>query len=477
LRLGHATFREIGPERRDEFVRSGHKERQFFPHRLYYLPKCGPDGYKLASWMCGAQDPASIWELVLYGAEPLVEEFPRELFFDDDVVWHQQQFGRPGQVATANLVLDGPRLYSMVHISDLVQRISRRREHKTRIENRFAGWNHMLLNGILNFALELGATRVHTPTAELATRNTDPARTVQPELFERVYDRNVAQLFPARREDGWWVIDVRQVRELVVVPETKREPLPDGRTICVCHDIERGLGHVDVDPGFAAAADERAPRNLEAMLAVERELGCTATYNVVGLLLEEVRGGIEAAGHCVAFHGYDHHVRRPRPVADRFYALLDRWRGAPAATAEEGESRQLNKCRELDYRIKGYRAPQSLITPELSDDNLCFHNFEWLAVSDWFLGTSTPYMTGGIVKLPILIDDFDLHRGKLRYEEWEDLVVETLAADEFGAVSLHDCYGDLWLPRYPRLLERIRGLGRLRTMDEAAAEITLSKAV
>ena len=40
---------------------------------------------------------------------------------------------------------------------------------------------------------------------------------------------------------------------------------------------------------------------------------------------------------------------------------------------------QLPRCREVDYRIKGYRPPRSQITPELSDRNLLFHNFEWLA--------------------------------------------------------------------------------------------------
>lgn len=145
-----SQFREIARDRADEFFYRGYKRRLFFPHRIYYLPKCGPDGFKLANSMCGDCELDQLWETVIYATPPLIHGFPEEFFFDDDLIWHQQQFGKIGQIATANLVVDGDRCYSMVHISDLVQRISRRREYKTRIENRFKGWNHMLLanNGI-----------------------------------------------------------------------------------------------------------------------------------------------------------------------------------------------------------------------------------------------------------------------------------------------------------------------------------------
>src|SRR4029078_10420715 len=149
-------FGIIIPERCAEFVRKGYRQRWFFPHTVRYLPKCGPDGFKIARWMLGEVSPALLGELVVHAAPSVAGEFPDELFFDDDIVWHQQQFGRPGQIATANLVVRGPELYTMVHISDVVQRISRRRSLKTRVENRFKGWNHMLLNGILNFAAGMG---------------------------------------------------------------------------------------------------------------------------------------------------------------------------------------------------------------------------------------------------------------------------------------------------------------------------------
>jgi hypothetical protein len=469
-----ANFREVAPERRDEFVAKGYKQRHFFPHRIYYLPKCGPDGYLLARWMCGEGDPNRSWELVLYAVGPVLDEFPPGLFFDDDLIWHRQQFGRPGQVATVNLALQGRDLYSMAHLSDLVQRIPRRREHKTRVEKRFDGWNHMLLNGILNFALERGVERVHTPTASFAMRNTDPARTVQREMFERVYDRNVQRLFPARRDGEWWTIEMQSVRARIVVPELGLERLPDERTICLCHDIERGFGHTHLDDELAAYADQTGAQSLEEMLAIEDELGCRATYNLLGLLFEETRSDIDGGGHCIAFHSYDHEVGR-RPLTNPVYRLLDRWWGGRASVARKGQPRQLNRCRKLDYRIKGYRPPNSRITSELSDSNLCLHNFEWLASGVPSLRGSTPRMENRLVKIPILIDDFDLYRG-VQYDEWEKRAIEVLGRHDFGSVCLHDCYARFWLPHYRQFLARIQDLGRLRTLDEVAAEVTFANA-
>ena len=159
----------------------------------------------------------------------VIAEFPEDLFFDPELIWHQQHFGRPGQIATANLVVRQDRLYSMVHISDLVQRISRRREHKTRIENRFQGWDQMLVNGVLAFAAERRLTTVLTPTADLAIRHTDPARSPARELFARVYDRHVQQRFEARRDGEWWALDVHANRGRVVLPERRVEPAPTGQ--------------------------------------------------------------------------------------------------------------------------------------------------------------------------------------------------------------------------------------------------------
>src|SRR5581483_11903231 len=97
-------YREIAPDRRAEFIRTGLKAEDFFPHRMVYLPKCGPDGFLLAEHMCAERHLDRMWELVLYATPDVAGEFPRELFFDREIVWHQQHFGVAGQVASADMV-------------------------------------------------------------------------------------------------------------------------------------------------------------------------------------------------------------------------------------------------------------------------------------------------------------------------------------------------------------------------------------
>jgi hypothetical protein len=445
-----AIYREITAARRDEAVAKGFNLRHFFPHRFYYLPKCGPDGMKLAQWMCGTTDPAACWEIALFADESVLEEFPPELFFDDDVVWHQQHFGRAGHIASADLVVGGECLYAMAHVSDIVQRIARRPAHRTRIEKRFRGWHHMLLNSIANFALESGAACLRSPVAEFARLHTDRQRVVQRDFFERTYDRDIRIRFPAARaDDRWWTIDARTLEPLALLGTRQREPMPIERVVCIFHDTERGRGHVDVDPAFAALAERTAPAHLTTMLAIERAANVRATYDVVGVLLPEVRGQIEAGGHCLAFHSYDHTAAAE---------------GAPPPP-------QLRACRTVDYRIKGYRVPGSRLTAELTDAQLCAHNFEWLASSAQSLAFTDPAMTRGVVRIPIHFDDFPLHTGRMAYPEWEQRALETIRSRQFTAFGLHDCYADRWLASYPSFLAQLRSIAALKTADEVAFDV------
>ena len=453
------SFGIITPDRCDEFVRKGYRQRWFFPHTVRYLPKCGPDGFKIARWMCGEVSPDQLWELVLHAAPSIAGQFPSGLFFDDDIVWHQQQFGRSGQIATANLVVRGAELYTMVHISDLVQRISRRRSLKTRVENRFKGWNHMLLNGILNFAAGMRMERIYVANSDWALRHTDPDRNVGPEMFRRVYDRNVDELFEVKSSPPWWSIDVSRNANRLVVPEPGEEDIADEKKICVCHDVEKGIGHIDSDPDFASRADAIALDNLDRMISIERQLGVRATYSVVGKLVPELRGRIEEDGHCLAFHSYDHRIG-----------------SSNGAVPTDGVD-QLGRCRRVDYRLKGYRTPQSQITAELTDENLCFHNFEWLASSTLSLGFDEPRLQNRIAKIPIHFDDFSMYRDGQAYDAWETEAIATIENNQFVAFGLHDCYGEFWLPRYAEFLEKIRRLGRLMTMNQVADEVFLRNAL
>ena len=474
-REGTVTWREIGRDRVDEFVAKGHRQRHVFPHSLYYLPKCGPDGYRLAVSMCGETRPDRMWEIVLYADESLLAEFPRDLFFDDDLVWHQQQFGLPGQIATANVVVAGRELWSMAHVADIVQRIGRRRDQKTRIEKVFAGWHDMILNGLLAFAVERGVERLNLPAAKLAIENTDPDREKGPELFERVYDRDVNRLFRTARSGAWWTVDVADNHDRLVAPVVRRRDVSRPRTVCICHDIERGLGHVGIDGALVDLSDRSWRGSLDRMLAVERALGVTATYNVLGLLLGDVRDEIEQGGHCVGFHSYDHRTGRSLPVPARLYRFVDGAAGGRFAWLAGGLD-QLAQCRRLDYRIKGYRPPQSRIAADLRDERLLYHNFEWLASSSRSLGTRDPVLRNGIVKVPVHLDDFDLYGRRLTFEAWESEALAKIESHDVAVVSLHDCYAHLWLPQYRGFLERVAAIAQPRTLDQVAAEVTLEAA-
>ena len=138
------------------------------------------------------------------------------------------------------------------------------------------------------------------------------------------------------------------------------------------------------------------------------------------------------------------------------------------------DSDQLPRCRDVDYRIKGYRPPRSRITAELTDANFAFHNFEWLASSAYSLQLPAPELRNRLAKIPILFDDFEMYRSRMTYEDWEKKAILRIQQAPFVAFSMHDCYAGFWLPHYKRFLERITGLGQLQTLDEVAGRLALS---
>jgi hypothetical protein len=421
----------------------------FFPHRASYIPKAGPDALQLASRMCGILQPGRLWEILLYAHGPILDTFPDELFFDKDVIWHQQHFGVKGHIAYACIALKDRTLYGLNYVSDLVQRISRRRNYKTRVENRFKSWSDLLLNAILNFAIEHKVSKFCSPRSDWVIQHTDPSRPrVGSELFERVYDRAVIRNYLATPTRNWWVIDVPANSGRVIRLPLKEKSQYRPKTICICHDIERGLGHTGSEASFGRYAASVAPQHLQRMLAVERERGVRATYNVVGSILNEVRSEIERHGHCIAFHSYDHVIR----------------------------GSQLPGCRRVDYRIRGYRPPQSKLTIELRDRNLTYHNFDWLTIAASQIGTSVPVSQNGIVKLPILFDDYDLHERHMSYQSWEQEALSKIETTPFAALGLHDCYASYWLDSYAEFLDKLKALGELKTMDEVASSMILASA-
>jgi hypothetical protein len=472
-----SKFREVSPDRREEFKARGLPQRHFFPHRAYYLPKCGPDALLLGRQMCGDSTLEAHWEVLLYAEGPWIDEFPGDLFFDDDLIWHRQQLGRTGHIAFAYLLVKEGNLYGLNYVSDVVQRISRSQRYRTRIEKKFHGWHYMLLNSILNFAVETRIKKVYSPTSALVMVHTDRTRTVQKEMFERVYDRAVNQHFSVTREGAWWVIDVRENRDRLVVPTQCEESLAAERTVCICHDIERGSGHLGIDSRRAETADRIAPEALTEMVRCEEAAGLKTTYNVVGCFFDEVRAQIERGGHCLAFHSYDHQVRRCWSLTQHYYRVR-RWLASANGGGKNGEYRdQLYRCRLVDRRVRGFRPPGSYRTAEWSDENLVFRNFEWYANSIRELRSTRPVMEKRLIKIPILFDDFPLYKQGMPFSEWESRAIRMIERGDFVVFGLHDCYADFWLPHYSTFLKKISDLGTFKTLDTVGNETLFAHAV
>ena len=83
----------------------------------------------------------------------------------------------------------------------------------------------------------------------------------------------------------------------------------------------------------------------------------------------------------------------------------------------------------------------------------------------------------GLVRIPILFDDFALYRDRLPYHEWERRALGIIAATDFVAFGLHDCYAQFWLPYYDRLLERVASLGEIETLDQVSDDVILRSCV
>ena len=466
-------FREISPDRKTEFIARGLPGRYFFPHRVYYLPKCGPDALRLARGMCGESALNAHWEVLLFADRPWIDEFPEELFFDDDLIWHRQQLGKTGHIAFAYLIIKKGNLYGLNYVSDVVQRISRRQRYRTRIEKKFHGWHYMLLNSMMNFAVEKNIQKIYSPASPLIMAHTDPERTVQRELFERVYDGAVNRQFSATRQGNWWVINVEENRDRLVFPTRREETLPADKTICLCHDIERGFGHIGIDMERVRVADRAAPSALTEMLRCEGAAGLKATYHVLGCFFDEVRREIERSGHCLAFHSYNHRIRKYWRLTKHYYRVRRALASLNGGDKTGIYSDQLYRCRLVDRRVRGFQPPQSRFTPEWNDYNLVFRNFEWCATSPWRLRNTRPVIDNRLVKIPIHFDDFPLYKRGEPFAQWENRALTIIERNDFVAFGLHDCYADFWLPHYPAFLKKIQSLGTFKTLDQVANNLIL----
>jgi SAM-dependent methyltransferase len=205
------------------------------------------------------------------------------------------------------------------------------------------------------------------------------------------------------------------------------------KLLTLFHDIEQ-----DTDVPANPDACLEATRG---MLALEREFGVSCTYNVVGRLMgqqPDLVRLIRDAGHEIAFHSFRH---EPDWGPKRF---LDNVRA----------------CRNADGDIKGYRSPRSQWNDDVLTE-LWRLGFLWSAESDT---SPQPYFIHkGLVRLPIAIDDWGLHTGKLSEVDWLGRVQHHHAQRTCFGVGTHDCVfaqdPDRYLALYRRLLCWIRDQG------------------
>ena len=435
----------------EPFVAQGLRAREFFPHQVIAVRKAYPDALlQLARRGVETSNIAagSLWQINLYS--DWIDDFPPEVFRDRIVNWHQQQFGRPGLVAAAGLFLDRKNAYVTLLQSDLCQQIFRhadlKRQCAARINNRFRYWYKLLFNAVLDFALAHHLEYVFSPTAEQITTTT--RKQIDDTLFRQIYDHPAASYDSRRCKVGpaeYWELSIA-INKSRIIPlqrmTSSQAERSAGPIVCVYHDIEENVD-TDIDPDSCKKA-------LQRMLEIEQRQAAAVTYNIVGKIFPQVAPVIASAGqHSIAFHSYDHRI---------------------------DNLRQLPQVREVNLQVKGYRPPRSVITAELSDYSLVYHNFEWLMSSATSLGFDTPRLEGGLVKIPVHFDDYSLATGRETWQQWFDRVTRAVEARSFIAIGLHDCYAQFWLEKYPELLDRLKAVGNLWTCDDVLNDVYLNDA-
>jgi hypothetical protein len=428
--------------REPEFLSKGFKRRHVFSHTLHYLPKAGPGALRFSGPMCGITNPTAQWEILLHATSPRLDEVPRELFFDDDIVWHKRQYGMDGHVAFGFVAVDADRMFGLNYVSDVVQRISRRRELKTRIETVLRGWTYMLLNGLLNFAVEMRIRTFFSPTAELIMQNSRPA---QPELFERIYDHTPGALFEVRRRGPWWVVDVEANRHRLVRPEPRTAPTRPEATLCLVHDLSAR----DVGARPAVTRPSQAIRLVEDTTRVVKGLGCPVTFIVPRALFDEVRGRVAGEEHALGFAS-DH-------------ALV---------SGELGP--ELVRCRGVDQRTKGYRLADARPAELQEALELCYHKFDWLLVAGSRANRATLGLERGVVNIPISLDDHAL--AEPGCDTWASQLEAIVNTEPPAVVSLGTNWSRLDLDGRRRLLERVARPADLKTCDQLTEAFILSRA-
>lgn len=268
-------------------------------------------------------------------------------------------------------------------------------------------------------------------------------KSIQADLFERIYDSPGRHYSCRRAVEGpaeYWEVPVSENSQRVVhlEPATSIHETEPGTSICIFHDIEENID-TNISP-----LDCR--KSLAAMLDIEKRFDIKASYNVLGTLFRSKRDEIWGMdpSHSLAFHSFNHDL---------------------------SDESQLVRCREVDLQVRGYRPPRSVITAELTEYRLSYLNFEWIASGESSLDTLSCCLHNGMVRIPILTDDYPLVAANMDYGAWESELLECARNSRFIAFGLHDCYAPLWLHSYPKFLEKLHSIGTFVTADQVCDQV------
>lgn len=412
----------------NEFSKIGLSNREAFMHEVAVIPKMYPDSILhllQQGFSIGEIKAGTFYQINLYTREP--ERFPILLFTDPNINWHGQHYGRTGLVAAAGIFVSKDMCAFVTTLqSDLCQQLYRNpilsRKCKTQVDTRYGMWYRLLVNAIVDFCFDSAIVDLYIPTATTVLNRLQ--NNTSPGIFTRIYDdaaRWLIYSFQLFHGHEYFRVNIRSnVNQIVPLISSENMHRKEIAGLCIFHDIESS---VDTN-----VTKEDCSAWLQKMLEVEAEHKLSLTYSVVGNQICDIKPHLDKyLVESVAFHSYDHRIN---------------------------STNQLKMVRRVDHKIRGYRPPQSKITSEITDFNLSMFNFEWLLSSAGSLNAIDPVLSNYIVKIPVHLDDYQLHTGELTLSRWMERFHRLLDSGiKLVCVGLHDCYARTWIDHYPKILE------------------------
>lgn len=191
----------------------------------------------------------------------------------------------------------------------------------------------------------------------------------------------------------------------------------------------------DIEQDYDSDSDVDSCRNaVKEVLKIESKLNVHTTYNIVGRLFKDQPDLIETiltAGNETAFHSYNHQ----RDWSPRYFAD------------------EVRLCREQTSLPVGYRSPRSQWN-STTIKALRKNGFLWSAEND--KNPSPYFLKDGLIRLPIAMDDWHLHTGRIDRKGWMEKFLHLLENRSYFAVGSHDFIlseSEEYIENWERILE------------------------